>query len=94
MGPAEALGPEREAVSGTFTVRMWVRVLSKCARPAGRAAAEAVSRGQKSRGRFSLIVWPSDSGKKICQSNVAIADAMGEAFVASDRAFMPFHDPK
>ena len=41
-----------------------------------------------------MIVWPSDSGKKICQSNVAIADAMGEAFIASDRAFMPFRRPK
>ena len=48
----------------------------------------------KSRGRFSLVPWPSDSEEKICQSNVAIADAMGEAFVASDRAFMPFRRPK
>ena len=33
-------------------------------------------------------------GTKKCQSNVATADAMGEAFARSDEAFMPYSGPK
>ena len=41
-----------------------------------------------------MISAPFCSGKKICHSNVATADAMREAFMRSEDAFMENWGPK
>ena len=62
--------------------------------PAGRGAAEELKRGRAGGGSFSLICAPSELGKKICHSNVAIARAKSTVFVRSAAAFIANWGPK
>ena len=56
--------------------------------PAGRGAAEAVSRGRAGGGHFSRIAWAFRAGKKICPFNMALAVAKSPGFSRDIQGFL------